>query len=155
MAKPRGQDWVKQDGGAAILPGAGAVPPPRQRARHGSARTRAQVKLCTWWAPNQPTNCFCTAAGLSRQSLSSGHRDGWSRFTIVSILWPWFSHRGTIIGLLLLGGGGSPAGRRMPGPACVIAAGPTAGMNVLDEATRDHLVGHSPKPPRLTLSAGA
>ena len=36
MAHASGQDWVEQDGCVAILPCAGAVPPPGQCARHGT-----------------------------------------------------------------------------------------------------------------------
>ena len=37
MAQASGQDWVEQDSGPAVLPRAGAVPPPCQCARHGAA----------------------------------------------------------------------------------------------------------------------
>ncbi len=36
MAESGGQDWVKQHGGIAVLPRAGAVPPPCQCARHNA-----------------------------------------------------------------------------------------------------------------------
>jgi len=36
MAKASGQYRVEQDRGVTVLPGAGAVPPPCQRGRHGT-----------------------------------------------------------------------------------------------------------------------
>ena len=86
MAEASGQDWVEQDCGAAVLPRAGAVPPPCQCARHGTAYPPDRVELVRRLVRSQPTSCRWTFADPSRRSLSRGHPDGWSRVTVVSLL---------------------------------------------------------------------
>ena len=49
MAQASGQDWVEQDSGPAVLPRAGAVPPPCQCARHGAARPPSHVEPVRQW----------------------------------------------------------------------------------------------------------
>jgi hypothetical protein len=45
MAEASGQDWVEQDGGPAVPPRAGAVPPPCQGARHGATCPPTRLEL--------------------------------------------------------------------------------------------------------------
>ena len=61
MAQASGQDRVEQDGGVAVLPGAGAVSPPGQRGRHGAG---CPSSVGTGWT-----------AGPERRHDSAQHRN--------------------------------------------------------------------------------
>ena len=71
MAQASGQDRVEQDGGVAILPGAGAVPPPCQCARHG-----ASLPVLPWRTGStaRPSSCrdFPTARPENHRWRASG-----------------------------------------------------------------------------------
>jgi hypothetical protein len=88
MAEARGQNRVEQNGSPAVLPRAGAVPPPRQGARHGTTCPPTHLELMRRWVRSQPPGCRWAFADhpqwtLARDGRTEGTR---SRFGLPSVV---------------------------------------------------------------------
>src|SRR4029453_13632113 len=87
MAEAGSQDWVEQDGGAVVLPRAGAVSPPRQRCCHSTAYPPGRVTVV-----GDPAPSCCIFAGPSmvvrQPSEWMEQRHGGLPFAVVWVLGP-------------------------------------------------------------------
>jgi hypothetical protein len=90
MAEAGSQDWIEDDCGLSVLPRAGAVPPPRQCARHGATCPPTRLELIRQWVSSQPTGCRSAFADPSTWAVARGRPNGGTRVTVWS---PFYSRK--------------------------------------------------------------